>query len=144
MRTSARNQFQGRITAIHSKTYSDDIEVTLPGGTRLLAAIPGESTQELGLQVGSTVIALIKAPWVIVVTGEEGVRFSARNRLGGVVRCLRPGTVNTEVVLALDGGGFLTAMVTRESAESMALWEGQRAWALFKASSVILGAPSAA
>jgi molybdate transport system regulatory protein len=50
--------------------------------------------------------------------------------------------VNTEVVIALAGGGSVAAIVTRDSSESMGLAVGVQASAIFKASSVIVGVPA--
>ncbi|WP_368859676.1 TOBE domain-containing protein [Klebsiella pneumoniae] len=50
-----------------------------------------------------------------------------------------PGAVNAEVVLELDGGGTVAAIVTQAAVADLALQAGTRALAIFKASSVILG-----
>jgi molybdate transport system regulatory protein len=47
--------------------------------------------------------------------------------------------VNAEVSVSLEGGTVLTAIVTEESAKSLALSPGDHVCALVKASSVILG-----
>jgi molybdate transport system regulatory protein len=49
------------------------------------------------------------------------------------------GPVNAEVVLTLDGGNTLAAVVTHDSAESMKIVEGLRLCALIKASHILLG-----
>lgn len=51
------------------------------------------------------------------------------------------GQVNADVVLALSGGASTSAVVTEDSLDDMGLKEGDSACAVFKASSVILGAP---
>jgi molybdate transport system regulatory protein len=51
---------------------------------------------------------------------------------------LRPDPVNSEVVIELDGGGSIAAIVTDVSAKALGLAPGKRAIALFKATSVIL------
>jgi len=48
------------------------------------------------------------------------------------------GAVNSEVVLELSPGKTLTAVITRESAETLGLEVGRPAQALIKASHVIL------
>ncbi|WP_027960380.1 TOBE domain-containing protein [Halomonas halodenitrificans] len=140
MKSSARNHFSGRITALTPGAVNDEVEIEIFPGQRLVAVITRESSQTLGLEVGSEAFALIKASSVIVVTEAEGARFSARNRLAGRVERLQPGAVNSEVVLALEGGGHLAAIITHASAEGLGLAEGQPASAIFKASSVIVGA----
>lgn len=142
MRTSARNQFYGKVSRIKLGAINDEIELELQGGDKLVAVITHESTEHLGLQVGSEAIALIKAPWVIVATDETGIKLSARNRLAGVVSKLITGAVNTEVVIQLAGGNTLCAIITNESATDLQLAPGKPATAIFKASHVIIGVPA--
>src|SRR5574340_759741 len=81
--------------------------------------------------------ALIKAPWVILTT-DDSLRTSARNRLcGTVVRC-QEGAVNGEVIVELAGGKTVAAIVTNDSIRSLGLKVGVRACALIKASHIIL------
>lgn len=138
MRTSARNQFLGRISAIRTGAVNDEIELELAGGARLVAIITSDSRASLGLEVGGEAIALVKASSIMVATGLGDALLSARNQLTGIVASLTPGAVNTEVVIDLDGGNSVCAIVTHDSAERMALAVGQQATALFKASQVIL------
>ncbi len=70
------------------------------------------------------------------------MRTSARNQLRGTVINTKVGPVNAEVTLAINRDSRLTATVTRESLEEMGLEEGRDAYALFKASSVILIPPN--
>ncbi len=58
---SARNQIQGRIRAILQDTHSVQIELQLPGGHCLVAALTPESVETLQLQPGKTVRAIFKA-----------------------------------------------------------------------------------
>lgn len=138
MRTSARNQFLGTVTAVRSGAVNDEIELGLPGGTRLVAIVTRQSTQALGLRTQQSVIALIKASNVLLATGLEDAKVSARNQLVGTVSKVTPGAVNAEVVLDLGGGEQIVAIVTEASVERLQLAPGVRATALVKASDVIL------
>ncbi|EJL92825.1 molybdenum-pterin binding domain containing protein [Herbaspirillum sp. CF444] len=139
MLTSARNEFSGKVTAIHDGAVNDEIEITLGGGDRLVAVITRTSTKSLGLQVGSDAIALIKAPWVILSVPDNGIKLSTRNRLEGTIKSVKPGAVNTEVEISLKGGQTLAAIITQASAESLGLATGKPVVAFFKASHVIVG-----
>jgi len=66
------------------------------------------------------------------------MKISARNMLKGKVKRVNIGAVNAEVVLELPGGDIVTAVITRESAEGMALAAGKEAYAIIKASSVLI------
>jgi molybdate transport system regulatory protein len=139
MKTSARNQFAGTISAIRDGAVNDEIELDAIGGVRIVAQVTRESREALGLQVGARAFAMVSANGVILMTADEGVRVSARNQLRGEVSRITPGVVNSEVVLALPGGGSIAAMVTNPSIEALGLVIGTSACALFKASAVILG-----
>lgn len=142
MLTSARNEFAGTVTAIHDGAVNDEIEITLPGGERIIAVITRSSTAALGLRVGAEAIALIKAPWVILSTPDNGIRLSTRNRLEGQVKVVKPGAVNSEIEVALKGGQTLAAIITQESAAALGLAAGKPVVAFFKASHVIVGVRS--
>jgi molybdopterin-binding protein len=65
------------------------------------------------------------------------MRISARNTLKGTVKSVKPGMVNTEVVLDV-GGIDVVAIITKTSAEDLGLQEGREAYAIIKASSVMV------
>lgn len=139
MKTSARNQFAGTVSRLARGAVNDEVEIRLPGGWSLVAIVTRESTENLGLAEGTSVIALVGASSVILATGlDEGSRVSARNRLPGTIASVVRGAVNAEVVLDIDGGGRIAATVTMASADDMALAAGERAVAMFKASAVIV------
>jgi molybdate transport system regulatory protein len=137
MKTSARNRFTGTVSAVRPGAVNDEIDLALDGGPTLSAVITHESTVALGLEPGSAAIALVKAPWVVLVTDADGLRFSARNQFTGVVERVSRGAVNATVTLAV-GTITVEAVVTIESLDELGLTEGDTATALFKASHVIL------
>jgi molybdate transport system regulatory protein len=138
MKTSARNQLAGTVAAIRLGAVNDEVEIALPGGARVTAVITHGSTQGLALRTGVQAIALVKASSVIVATDLGGAKLSTRNQLKGVVSAVTPGAVNAEVVIDIDGGGSVAAIVTEGSLKSLGLAKGVQATALFKASSVIV------
>jgi molybdate transport system regulatory protein len=137
MRTSARNSFAGRVTGLRRGAVNDEVELALAGGQSLVAIVTHQSSELLGLAIGAPVFALVQASSVIVAT--EPGRLSARNRLSGHVERIVPGAVNAEVVIGLAGGGSIAAMLTSDSVHELALAPGAACWAIFKASSVIVG-----
>lgn len=66
------------------------------------------------------------------------MRTSARNQFSGVVTRLLRGAVNDEVTLEIMGGQHIVATVTRDGSDSLGLAAGAPAYALIKASSVIV------
>ncbi len=137
MKTSARNQFLGKVTTTTRGAVNSEVVLDIGGGDSLACIITTTSLENLGLAPGVEAYALIKAPWVIVTT-DETMKASARNRLCGVVsRCVE-GAVNGEVIIDLPGGKSVAAIVTNDSIKSLGLKEGVRACALIKASHIIL------
>jgi molybdopterin-binding protein len=67
------------------------------------------------------------------------VKISARNMLKGEVKQVKPGAVNTEVILDLPGGSEIVSIITKESAEKLGLAPGKEAYAIIKASNVMVG-----
>jgi len=139
MKSSARNQYFGKVTAIRGGSVNAEVEISLNGEDKIAAVITHESLENLDLKIGSEVWALIKASWVILSTEDSDMKISVRNRLRGTVSRVTKGAVNSDVVLTLAGGNTVSAIVTNDSIEQMGLEVGAQACALFKASSVILG-----
>jgi molybdate transport system regulatory protein len=137
VKTSARNQLRGIVTQVSEGAVNAEVTLDV-NGTPLVAIITNESARSLGLKPGIEAYALIKASWVILSTEDGGLKTSARNRLCGTIERLTNGAVNSEVVLALDGGARLAAILTIESVKTLGLTEGMRACALIKAPHVII------
>ncbi len=66
------------------------------------------------------------------------MKLSARNVLKGKVIKVTDGAVNTEVVLELPGGAQVVSIITRESAHNLGLAVGKPAYAVIKASNVMV------
>ena len=142
MKISARNVFEGTITALVDGKVNAEIEVTTAGGDRIVAIVTEGSVAALGLAVGKPAIAYVKAPWVMVLAGDGGVKFSARNQLAGVVDSVQKGAVNSDVAIRLAGGALVHAVITNEAVLELGLKPGVPACALIKASHVVLGVPA--
>lgn len=66
------------------------------------------------------------------------MKVSARNALKGQVKALVVGAVNTEVTVEVAPGTEIVAVITKSSAERLALVEGKEVYAVVKASDVII------
>ncbi|NYF89695.1 TOBE domain-containing protein [Tunturiibacter empetritectus] len=67
------------------------------------------------------------------------MKTSARNMLAGTISRITKGGVNSEVLLETAGGNEVAAIITNGSVNAMGLKEGMKAYALVKASWIILG-----
>ena len=138
MKASARNQFTGTVSEVRIGAVNAEVHVGLKGGETIIASITKESAETLGIKIGMAVVALVKAPQIIIVTDFGGYRLSARNQLKGTVTQLKPGGVNSEVDIKLKGGELVAATVTNGSVEALGLRKGQSATVVFKSGVVIL------
>ena len=66
------------------------------------------------------------------------MRLSARNSLPGVIRKIVPGAVNAEVTIELAPQLDVVSIITLDAVQSLNLKVGERAYAVIKASSVMV------
>lgn len=142
MAISARNVFSGQVTAITEGPINAEVEITTAGGDKIVAMLTETSVKSLGLAVGAEAIAVVKAPWVTLLSGEPAYRFSARNQLSGTVSSVDTGAVNSQVAVTLPGGATVFAVITNDAVAELALAEGAAVTALFKAGHVVVGVPA--
>ena len=67
------------------------------------------------------------------------MNLSARNQLKATVANVKKGAVNDEVSLRLADGTTLTSIITETSCENLGLKEGVEAYAVIKATNVMIG-----
>jgi molybdate transport system regulatory protein len=67
------------------------------------------------------------------------MKVSARNIIAGTVANINKGAVNAEVTISLNGTIPLTAVITNGAVDNLGLKTGMDAFAIIKASSVIIG-----
>ncbi|MGB9330214.1 MAG: molybdopterin-binding protein [Steroidobacteraceae bacterium] len=67
------------------------------------------------------------------------MKISARNTLPGIVRKIEPGAVNAEVTIELAPNLNIISIITLDAVKSLKLKPGDAAYAVIKASSVMIG-----
>ncbi|QNP19072.1 TOBE domain-containing protein [Providencia rettgeri] len=138
MAISARNQLSGVVDSIVMGAVNDEVILDLGHGESIAAVITKNSTKQLGLEKGKLATAVIKAPWVVLVSNTEEYNFSARNQFNGVIESIEKGSVNSVVNLKTTAGTLLSAVVTNNSTVELGLNVKSKVTAIIKASSVIL------
>ena len=66
------------------------------------------------------------------------MKLSARNQLKGTVVEIDKGAVNSTIRIDIGGGATVTAMITNAAVEDLGLAEGGAAYAVVKASDVMV------
>lgn len=140
MKTTARNQFAGTVSALDLGPVSAQVTIALKNGGEIIATMTSQAAKRLKLAKGKEALALIKASAVVLVTDFAGWQLSARNQLAGTISRIERGAVSSLVVLTLPGGGSITATVTNEGVDALGMAVGTPATAVFKAYSVLVAA----
>lgn len=131
LRTSARNALRGTVTAIEGDGVTAIVTLSLAQGLSLRSSITRRSAEDLGLEPGRPVIALIKSSFVRLGEGEGD------NRLIGEIVDREAGEISVEVTVALAAGKSLVATLKPGDA-AWALEVGAKVEAWIAASDVIL------
>ena len=66
MRTSARNQFPGRIVSVEKGSVGAIVKIDTDSPCHMTAYITKEAAEDLGLKKGDHVVAIVKATEVMV------------------------------------------------------------------------------
>ena len=67
------------------------------------------------------------------------MKLSARNKLKGKIVEVKKGATTTHVRIDIGGGSIVTASITNEAADELKLAAGMSAYAVIKASDVMVG-----
>ena len=67
------------------------------------------------------------------------MKISARNRLKGKIVEVKKGATTTHVKIDVGGGAIVTSSITNEAADELKLKAGDTAYAIVKASDVMVG-----
>ncbi len=137
-KTSARNAFFGKISAIQRGDIQTKVELVTIGGYKVITVITNDSLARLGLKCGMLITAEVKAPWVVLQKGEGEPQCSAENQLRGTIERVIRGKVTTEYVVRIADGTALCSVVTSDAANRLGLRENDGVWALFNSFSVVL------
>ena len=134
MTLSARNQFEGKISAVQEGSVNGIVTIDVKG-TPVMATISMAAIKEFGLKAGTPATAVIKATEVMV--GGSGLKLSARNKFAGKVASVTEGVVNS--IVAIETPAFtITATISNEAVKELGLKTGSDAVAVVKATSVMV------
>lgn len=66
MKLSARNIISGKVEAVNKGATTTHVKVDVGHGVHITSSITNEAAEDLGLKVGDTVSAIVKASDVII------------------------------------------------------------------------------
>lgn len=137
-RSSARNQFRGRVTRVRHRGLLADVAFATPSGLEVEARITGRSCRSMGLAPGSVVNGAVKALWIEALpAGAVPQAGEGPNRFAGRVDSIRREDGFAEALVSLDDGS--QACAVRPVAELAWIREaGEKVEILFSPAAVIL------
>ncbi|MFB7908730.1 molybdopterin-binding protein [Kitasatospora sp. NPDC056076] len=136
MSLSIRNQIPGTVTSVTAGEAMSAVKVRLAGGQDITAAITTDAVKDLGIAEGTAVKALVKSTEVSLATARvEGI--SIRNQIAGTVTDVATGGAMGSVKVDVEGGE-LTAAITKDAVEALALAAGSPVVALIKSTEISL------
>lgn len=141
LRTSARNQLHGTVASIQAQGRNDQIALTLAGGLTLHAQITHDSTQHLDLQIGTEVVALIKAGWLELLAPEHAPTPGYNSLSGTIEQILDAEDGPSEVRIVLPNAQTLCALAEPLHLSSNSLLIGKPVLVQFSPANVLLGTP---
>ncbi|AZF44788.1 DNA-binding domain of ModE [Pseudomonas sp. R1-43-08] len=141
LRTSARNQLHGQVSAIERQGRNDRVRLQLAGGLHLDAQITHDSTQRLELEAGVEVVALIKAGWLeLLAIGQAAT--PGHNCMSGVIEAVLDAEDGpSEVRIGLPNGQVLCALAQPAALTALNAAQGQPIQVQFAPGNVLLGTP---
>ena len=140
MKTSSRNAYVGKITAIILGGLNDEVELELTTGEKVYGQLAHASAERLGLAVGTEAMALVKATEILLVNENEDYEVCCRNQFTGKVQKLVRGFVNGEVLIQTASGLELNATVSLDGINRLRVERGATVTAMFKSSNVMIAA----
>ena len=109
MKTTARNQFAGKIAAIDKGPVTTRVKLALRAGQEIAATMTTEAATQMKLRKGEEAIALVKSSEIVLVADFAGFALSARNQLEGTISRVQKGAVTSLIGVTLPGGAIVTA-----------------------------------
>ncbi len=137
-RYSSINRFAGRIAVISIGEVDVELVVLLSNQQTVVATIGLSAFESMDLKLNSAVTLLLRENAILLSNDDCSPILSTRNSLVGEVCSIRRGAVNTEISLRLSGCADLVVSVGSDELEPIECRLGDRLWANFKASEVIL------
>lgn len=137
-KTSARNTFFGKVSAVQKGDIQAKVELLTIGGGQITALITNDSLTRLGLRPGMLISAEVKAPWVVLHDGAEEPNCTAENRFPGMIARINKGQVATEYTVRIADGTELCALVADGNSSRLTLQKNAPVWVMFNSFSVVL------
>ncbi len=138
VKTSARNSFQGVVSAVRSGKMLTGVTLTTKSGLEVASVITNQSVANLGIRKGKLVTAIIKAPFVMASHEAEPCFPGPLNTFQATVTMAQCDDEYLQVTGALDDGTTMCSLMPCAPQSATPLCVGGTVWFSFRPLSVIL------
>ncbi|HEX5711297.1 MAG TPA: TOBE domain-containing protein [Sulfuricurvum sp.] len=132
--TSARNQLPAILTSIETHGLHSTLTLSLSNSDTLRSTITTKSVQNMGLEMGCDLYAIIKSSDITISKAHASCH---ENILSGTIEAMEDSAENSEISFRLDGGTLLIAVEQQSSSQDFHV--GMRAFALISPLHIIIG-----
>lgn len=137
VKVSTRNVFSAEIEQVERGPVDVGVSLRVSDQVALRSIVTNEAAEELGLRPGARALALIKSSFVDLDPPAAGAAPDRNSFIGEVSRRI-DGPENSEILVVIDSGKTMTAVIPRARADALRIAVGERLAASFRASDVIL------
>ncbi|MEE4104039.1 TOBE domain-containing protein [Pseudomonas viridiflava] len=141
LRTSARNQLLGRIVSITRQGHNDTVRLHLADEVFIDAQITHDSSLRMELNIGTEVVALIKAGWLELFAADHSETSGNNCLFGQIEEVIDAEDGPSEVRIFLPSGHTLCALASRDVLHTQQMETGNPVQVRFAPSLVLLGTP---
>ena len=140
LQSSARNQWRAEVLSVKSGVVRHEVTLRLEGGATLIASVSRKINSLMPLDFGRSVIALVKAPMVLLISEAECFEVSAENQFDGQVSDIFQDPISTEIIVRLPSGDHVVAAVSVDEMSELDVKVGDRVTVSFDADAVVIAA----
>lgn len=134
--TSARNQLPATLSSIKLNGLHSTLTLALSGSDILHSTITAKSVENMGLEIGCDLYAIIKSSDIKILTSPP-YSDTKNNILSGTIESLESSGDNVEIALRLNGGTLLIALEKQDTLQNLEV--GMTAYAIISPLHIIIG-----
>lgn len=138
MQISARNQIQGIVKKVVLSEINANIIIIPKSGHELFSNISKNSVINMDIKEDTEVVAIFKSSNVLLTTNQN-IIISGRNKIKGIIKAIRKDEINCEVIIDIGDKQTIASIVTVEAIKELKLIIGAEVIAVIKSNDIMIG-----
>lgn len=137
LRTSARNQIAGVVTAVKRFKTNAEVKIKIANEIEVVVVVTTRSLKELDIYMGKQLHILLKSSWITLVKELPNIERDT-NYIKGTIAQVQEDESHVEIIVALDETHQLVSFMPLSTFSALDAGIGDTVWALFDTSSALL------